>query len=210
VFSLIFAVYFLLDTDNIKSYWGRVLRLSADEEKRAVLQRLASDGNRVFSGYIRGQFIDALVVGVLAGVTMSLFGVPYAVVVGLLTGLGNLIPYMGTIVGYGSLALACLAAGDVKKFIVGAICLALVMVLDGNVINPRLLSQNIQVHPLLVVASLIAGGAIGGVVGMLVAVPVGAFLKLQLDHYLDRREEKLRAREAAEGPAPQDSERENP
>ena len=60
---------------------------------------------------------------------------------------------------------------------------------DGNIINPRLLSDNVEVHPLLVVAALLAGGAIGGFVGMLVAVPVAALLKLQFDRYLERKEE---------------------
>ena len=65
-----------------------------------------------------------------------------------------------------------------------------IMIIDGNVINPRLLSSNIKVHPLLVVAALIGGSALGGFVGMLVAVPVAALIKLEFDKFLMAREEE--------------------
>ncbi len=65
-----------------------------------------------------------------------------------------------------------------------------VLTLDGNVINPRLLSSSIDIHPLLVIASLLVGGAVGGVLGMLLAVPVGTLLKIQFERLLELREAK--------------------
>jgi predicted PurR-regulated permease PerM len=149
---------------------------------------LIADADRVFSGYFRGQGIDALVVGTLSGIVLTAIGVPYGPVIGLLTGLGNLIPYVGGPVGYLSLVLVCLADGTTGKLIVGIVALTLIMLVDANVINPRLLSQNVEVHPLLVVAALIAGSAIGGIVGMLAAVPVVAFIKVKVDSWIERRE----------------------
>lgn len=61
------------------------------------------------------------------------------------------------------------------------------MFIDANIINPRLLSENVKVHPLMVVAALIGGGAIGGLFGMIIAVPVAAFLKVQLDRYVGKK-----------------------
>ena len=61
------------------------------------------------------------------------------------------------------------------------------MFIDGNVINPRMLSSNVEVHPVLVIVALLAGGKVGGVVGMLVAVPVAALLKLQFEKYVSKR-----------------------
>ena len=65
------------------------------------------------------------------------------------------------------------------------------MFIDGNVINPRLLSNAVEVHPLVVVVALIAGSAVGGLAGMLIAVPLAAFIKVQLERWLTKREEAL-------------------
>ena len=73
---------------------------------------------------------------------------------------------------------------------IGLVLLAVVMTVDGNIINPKLLSDNVEVHPVLVVAALLGGGQVGGMLGMLIAVPAAAFLKLQFEKYLKRREEK--------------------
>ncbi len=186
LFSIIFAVYFLLDGSNISSYWRRAFVVLAGKKSEEALQQLLHDSNQVFSGYIRGQFVDATIVGVLISITLSVAGVPYAILIGILTGLGNLIPYVGGFVGYGSLIIACLSTGDLKTLLIGAVLIGIVMFVDANIINPKLLSDNIQIHPLLVVGSLIAGASIGGFLGMLVAVPVGALLKIQLDRYLEK------------------------
>ena len=98
-------------------------------------------------------------------------------------------------VGFGSLIIVSLAEGSISKLIIGAVILAAVMFIDGNVINPKMLSSNVEVHPVLVIVALIAGGNIGGVVGMLVAVPVAALLKLQFEKYVEKRRKTVQDRE---------------
>jgi len=190
LFGIIFSIYFLLDKSNIYPYWIRAFRLIFGEKAEAALQVFIKDADNAFSGYIRGQFTDALIVGVLISITLSIAGVPYALLVGVFAGLGNLIPYLGPIVGYATLVIVCLPSGAFNKMIIGIVIFALVMFIDGNIINPKLLSDNVEVHPLLVVAALIGGGALGGVAGMLIAVPTAALIKLQFDRYLQRVEEK--------------------
>ena len=82
----------------------------------------------------------------------------------------------------------CLLQGNISKLVIGLVILLVLRFLDGNVLNPRLLANSVKVHPLLVVAALIGGGALGGILGMLVAVPVGALIKLQFDRYLAKKE----------------------
>ena len=188
LFGIIFSVYFLLDRGNIGEYWLRAYNLITGGKHRDKAKLFLSDADRVFSGYFRGQFIDMLIIGTIVSISLLIAGVPNGVLIGVLTGIGNLIPYCGTIVGYGSLILMCLPSGNWEKLIIGAIVMGVALFVDGNIINPRLLSSNIKVHPLLVVAALLAGGAIGGVVGMIVAVPVAALLKIQFDRYLDKKE----------------------
>ena len=186
LFAFIFAAYFLLD-ERIFAYWGGVLDTFTSEKTRAKLHQFAEDADRVFSGYIRGQAMDACLVGVLVSIALLIAGVPYAVVIGILTGIGNLVPYVGPVVGFGSLIIVCLAESSLSDLLIGAIILVAVMFIDGNVINPKMLSSKVEVHPVLVIVALLAGGKIGGVVGMLVAVPVAALLKLQFEKIVEKR-----------------------
>lgn len=187
LFSIIFAIYFLLDGQRLYAYAKRIIR-NLLGDRSSFGERLFDDADDVFSRYFRGQAIDASIVGVLTAVTLTIAGIPYAPIIGLITGLANLIPYLGGIVGFGSIALVCVPEGLWMKLVLGIAIMAVVMFVDGNIINPKLLSDSIEVHPMLVVAALIAGSAVGGALGMLVAVPVAALLKLQLDRWMEKNE----------------------
>ncbi len=189
LFGVIFAVYFLLDEKNsIVSYWGRAFRLIFGDKQQDMFKNFVKDADNAFSGYIRGQMVDAVIVGVLAAIALAIAGVPYAVIIGICMGLGNLIPYFGPIIGYAAIVIACLPSGNFVKMIIGMAIIAVIMFVDGNIINPKLLSDNVDVHPLLVVAALLGGGVLGGIAGMLIAVPTAALLKLQFDRHLERLE----------------------
>ena len=190
LFGVIFAVYFLLDEKNsIVSYWRRAFRLIFGNKQEESVKMFLKDADNAFSGYIRGQMVDAAIVGVLAAISLSIAGVPYAVIIGLCIGFGNLIPYFGPILGYAATVIACLITGQYVKMVIGLVIIAVIMFVDGNIINPKLLSENVDVHPLLVVAALLGGGVLGGIAGMLIAVPTAALLKLQFDRHLQRLEE---------------------
>ena len=191
LFGIIFAVYFLLDEkSSIVSYWSKAFRLIFGDKAQDRFLSFMKDADNAFSGYIRGQVVDAAIVGVMAAIALSIAGVPYAVIIGICIGFGNLIPYFGPIVGYAAVVIVCLPSGNITKMIIGLLIIAVIMFVDGNIINPRLLSENVDVHPLLVVAALLGGGVLGGIAGMLIAVPTAALLKLQFDRYLKRLEDE--------------------
>ena len=199
LFANIFAIYFLLDS-HIADYWGEVLKVFTSEETRAKLAEFSKDADRVFSGYIRGQSIDAFIVGALVTVALLILRVPYAMVIGLLTGIGNLIPYVGPIIGFASLAIVAISEGSMVHLAAGGAILGLVMAIDGNIINPKLLSDNVEIHPVLVLVALIAGGEIGGVLGMLLAVPCAALIKLQFERFVERKRLEKQQEEAKQKP----------
>lgn len=190
LFGVIFAVYFLLDVkNNIVSYWERAFNLVFGAKQVENFKSFLKDADNAFSGYIRGQLVDAAIVGTLSSIALSIAGVPYSMVIGIIMGFGNLIPYFGPILGYAATVIVCLPDGNYIKMVTGLVIIAIIMFIDGNVINPKLLSDNINVHPLLVVAALLGGGVIGGIAGMLVAVPTAALLKLQFDRHLQKLED---------------------
>ena len=194
-FAVIFAIYFLLDSDGIQNYWTRVRKIFIKPQTQAKVHEFLMDADKCFSGYIRGQFMDAILVGVVTFIAMLICQVPYPFVIGLLTGVGNLIPYVGPVIGFVTLVVVCLIESAWSKLLIGGIVLAVLLVVDGNVINPKLLSSSIEIHPLLVFAAMIAGSAVGGLLGMLVAVPLAALLKIQFDKYIDRKEKEKKLKQ---------------
>lgn len=190
LFGIIFSIYFLADGVKIALYWERILRLLIGEKRVLAFRGFLKDADRAFSGYIRGQLIDGIIMAFLVSISLSLVGVRYALAIGILTGIGNLIPYVGPFVAYGTTVLVCTLYGDFSKLLPAVLVLFVIQTLDGNVINPRLLSNSIDIHPLLVIISLIIGGAVGGVLGIFLAAPIAGLIKLQVDRMIERGEAK--------------------
>jgi predicted PurR-regulated permease PerM len=153
----------------------------------------ANDLDRVFSGYIRGQLTDAFVMMLLISLVLSLTGVKFSILIGIFAGIGNLIPYFGPIVAYVTTTIVCLMNGEIKTLIISLIALFIIQAVDGNIIGPKLLSSSIKIHPLIIIVSIIIGSAIGGFLGMLLAVPVGAYVKLVFVRFINHRLEHKEA-----------------
>lgn len=187
IFGFIIGFYFIIDGRMIKSYLKKVCYALFSENTNRRISIFISDLDYAFSGYVRGQLTDAFVMMILISLVLSVVGVRFAIVIGIFAGLGNLIPYFGPIVAYISTALVCIINGEIQKLVIALAILVVVQFVDGNFIGPKLLSKSIKIHPLIIIVSLIFGNAIGGLLGMLLAVPVGAYIKLILVRFVDYR-----------------------
>ena len=136
--------------------------------------------------------------GVVVSIVLSIIGIQYAIVIGLLIGIGSLIPYMGPIVGYASIVVVGIATGDYKSMIIAAIALLIIQTIDGNLIYPKLLSSSVNIHPMIVIISLTVGANVGGLLGMIVAVPSGALAKVWFERLINLKEKKNEAKENTE------------
>lgn len=194
IFSVIIGVYFLIDGQIIKDYLKRVFHALFSNKVNKRIGEFLNDADTVFSGYIRGQLMDAFVMMILISITLSIIGVKFAIVIGIMAGIGNLIPFCGPFVAYAGTILISVMNGQYKKMIIAIIALFIIQTIDGNIIGPKLLSHSIKIHPLLIIISLIFGSAIGGLLGMLLAVPVGAFIKVLFVRFIDYR---IEAKETA-------------
>jgi predicted PurR-regulated permease PerM len=198
IFSTIIGIYFMIDGAMIKKFVSKVGKALLSEKSNKRISRFIEDVDHVFSGYIRGQLTDAVVMMILISLTLSVVGVKFAFLIGIIAGIGNLVPYLGPFIAYGGSAIVCLINGQYSELLIAVIALFIVQTLDGNIIQPKLLSQSIQIHPVLVIISLIFGNAIGGLLGMLLAVPVGALIKVLFVRYIDYRLEKKNGEEGEE------------
>ena len=138
--------------------------------------------------------MDGFTVALLISIGLTVVGMPYGVMIGVMAGIANLIPYMGPIVGYGLTIVSGVISGETKTMIISLVIISVVQVLDGAVINPKLLSQSIEIHPMLVLVAIIAGEKVGGFAGMIIAVPFAALLKIWFERLVEMRA-KSRARE---------------
>ncbi len=128
---------------------------------------------RQISGYIRGQFTDAFFVGALAIIGLYLFGIKYAILIGAVAGIANIVPYVGPLLGltFGGL-LALIDTGSIVDVVKVVGVLAFVKALDDIAITPLIVSRSVNVHPLMVIILISFGGAVHGIWGMLLSVPL--------------------------------------
>ena len=125
----------------------------------------------------------------MVSIAFGFLHIKFWIVIALLVGIGNLVPYVGPFLGYGSIAIVGLVTGDLHMALRAFIALLIIQSVDGNIINPRLLSASIDIHPVLVIVSLIIGSMVGGFLGMLISVPVGALCKLWFERLVEYRTE---------------------
>lgn len=151
--------------------------------RRKYINAFMADVDRVLSGFLHGRLIVSLVVGVLAAVALQLLGVRFALILGLIAGLTNLIPYFGPFIGAVPALLLAGLDNWALFFKVGILYLA-IQQLDGFVISPRILGTRTGLHPLGVIFAVLAGGVLFGFWGLFLGVPTAAVLKVCVDHII--------------------------
>jgi len=176
----IVAFYLLRDWDLIVAAIDAWLPRQHAPEIRAI----ARDIDAVLASFVRGQGTVCLALGIFYAVTLSLAGLNFALVIGILIGMIAFIPFVGAIVG-GILSMLLAITQfwpDWEPIAVVAGIFVLGQALEGNVLAPRLLGSSVGLHPVWVMFALLAGGALFGFVGVLVAVPVAAAVGVMVRH----------------------------
>ena len=144
-------------------------------------------GNTVFFKFLTSQVLDAILVGILVSIAMSILGVKYSVLLGFMIGLFNLIPYFGAIVAVIIAVLITILTGGFGKALLMAIVVIILQQIDANIINPKIVGDSLEISQLLVIFAVTIGGAYFGILGMFLAVPVVAILKLIIDDFIDEK-----------------------
>lgn len=188
--TIIISIYTLNERDKIISFLRKVTSSLLKEESYGIISKYFKRTNEIFFNFISGQLIDAIIVGVITSVAMMMMQVKYAALLGFLIGLFNLIPFFGAIVAVAIAIFITLCTGGLGKAIWIAVVVIILQQIDANIINPKIIGDKLQISPILVIFSVAFAGAYFGVLGMFLAVPIIAMIKLIINDYLDYKMEK--------------------
>ena len=177
ILSPVIAIYFLSDWKGLGVQFLRII----PQRRRMEWRRLWQDINHVIRLFVRGNVVVAVIVGILIGVGVKLVGMEYALLIGIICGIFDLIPYFGPFIGAVPAVLLALTISPAMAIKVVLVIL-IAQQLEGNVITPKLVGESVGLHPLWVVFAILAGGELAGIFGMLFAVPVAAVIRVVYNH----------------------------
>ena len=185
--AIIVSTYILAERSKLLVFLKRLINAVFEEKTYKNIDKYFNNSNEIFFKFIASQFLDAIVVGILVTIAMSLMGVKYAPLLGFFIGLFNMIPYIGAIIAVAISAVITLMTGGISQAIWMLIVVIILQQLDANIINPKIVGQSLKVSPLLVIFAVTVGGAYFGILGMFLAVPVAAVLKIVVEDYISFR-----------------------
>lgn len=184
--AIIISIYILKDSEYFIALWKKlyylIFRESHVGKNFSEIFRLI---NEVFSKFIRGQLLEAFCVGVLSSIALSIVGIDYAVVIGLISGICNMIPYVGPLVGTILAAVMGLLSGSPIKVIYVIIAMLVVQQIDNNLLAPKIVGDSVGLHAVFTMMAILVGGNVGGLLGMLLAVPVAASIRVLFNKWYE-------------------------
>ena len=189
-FSLVLVImfYMLLDFSSFKKGCYQLV----PEDYRPRFKRFMRDIDQSVGGFIRGQTTVCAIVGTLVGISMAILGVPFALLIGLGTAVFGFIPYLGPVMGLTpAVVLTVLESFEPSNadsslairllLVIGSF--VLIQMAEGFLISPKVMAESVDVSPLVVMGALMLGGAVAGVTGMVLAIPVYCVLRVLLREY---------------------------
>lgn len=173
----VFVLFFLKDKDQLLGWFSRML-----PQKRPLLQQVWTDMNSQMANYIRGKFIEMLIVGSVSYITFAAFGLNYAALLAVAVGVSVIVPYVGAfIVTLPVVLVAYLQWGWGGQFVWVFIAYTIIQMLDGNVLVPLLFSEAVNLHPVAILLAILFFGGIWGLWGVFFAIPLATLIKSVID-----------------------------
>lgn len=182
--GLIVAIYLLLSKEKMQAQLKKSLMAVMSRPKCEKLFRISNDSNKIFSGFITGKIIDSIIIGLLCFIGVTIMNMPYKVMISVVIGVTNIIPFFGPFIG----AIPCaflVMLSEPKKVILFVIFIFLLQQLDGNVIGPTILGDSTGLPAFWVLFSILLGGGLFGFIGMLLGVPTFAVIYNLFKNYIN-------------------------
>ena len=187
--TFIVSIYLLAERTQIVKFAKRFCSALFNENIYKVIGKYFRESNEIFFRFISSQLLDGIVVGLLTSIAMSILGVKYAILLGFMIGLFNLIPYLGAIIAVVIAGFITLLTGGVTQAIWMIVIVTILQQIDANIINPKITGTSLKISPILIIFSVTLIGSYFGIIGMFLAVPIVAIIKLILIDYIKYKEE---------------------
>lgn len=179
VTTVVVSFFMVKDMDKFKdSFIIFFSRNSKNSKKYKMLMEM----DQVVMSYVKGTIIDSIIVGILTTIVCFILGLDYAIVFGILITILNLIPYIGAIISELVVSLYALTVGGPIYAIITFVCLFVVQLIDANILQPNIIAKSVNLHPVVVVGGLIVFNLLFGIIGMIIAMPVLAVIKIYLEY----------------------------
>ncbi len=188
--GIVFAIYVLIRKDKLFKDTKRICTVSFGKDKYRKISHVYHIANETFRSFFVGQFIDALLLGMLCFIGMTILRLPYAAMAGTLVGVTAFIPIVGAFIGAGISAFIILTV-DPMQAVIFIIFLLCIQQIEGNLIYPKVVGDSVGVPGIWVFAAVTIGGGIFGILGMILGVPLSAIAYKLSFEALERKERAL-------------------
>ena len=183
------SVYFLASKELRYAQFNRAAKAMLNKKQDTFLRGTAVMVDRSFGGYIRGQFFDALIIGIESFIVFTIFGMPYTLLISTIIAVTNIIPYFGPFLGAIPSGLIILVARP-SKLLLFVILIFIMQQIDGNIVAPRILGTNTGVSSLCIICAIIIMGNYWGFIGMVLGVPIFSVVVNLLEAFIRSKLEK--------------------
>lgn len=180
-FTVLALTFFMMlqGPSLVDAFW-RSLPVKAAKRHRPVIDRMYT----AITGYVTGNLLTSLLVAVLTAIVLAILTVPYAIPLGIFVGIFDLIPLVGATIGSVVVILVALFTTSLAAAIVMTVFFVLYQQIENHLLQPLIYSRTIRMSPLLVLMSALIGAGLGGILGALVAIPIGASLRIAWEEYV--------------------------
>ncbi len=187
--TVVVSIYILAERSEIINFARRLCGAIFNNNMYHTIGKYFRESNAIFFKFISSQLLDGFVVGTLTAIAMSILKVKYGVLLGFMIGLFNLIPYLGAIIAVVIAIIITLLTGGITQAIWMAIVVIIIQQIDANIINPKITGTSLKISPILIIFSVTLIGSYFGIIGMFLAVPIVAIVKLLILDYIRYKEE---------------------
>lgn len=173
IIGIIVSIYILIDKEKFMALGKKIVYALCSEEKAKFILRLATQSNMTFSRFIGGKILDSFIIGVLTFFTLTIFKMPYVLLISVIIGVTNIIPFFGPFIGGIPAAIIILFVSPIQALWF-VIIIIVIQQIDGNIIGPKILGDSIGISAFWILFSLLVAAKFMGFVGMIIGVPLFA------------------------------------